>query len=137
MRDRLALVQQRIERDFAEPRLRFPGLEFRPVDKWAQVHPPVDPFPIGAEEIDDDYVCISGGHSFRVGSDLGDEEVTVEVASQLQDDPMDRRGGAVAEPDRPGGDHGGAGAAAERGGRRAARRRRPVRAGGRTLPAAR
>jgi len=92
VRDRLTLVQQRIERDFTEPRLHFPGLEFRPVDDWAQVHPPVDPSLIGAEEIDDDFVCISGGHSFRVSSDLGDEEITVEVASQLQDDAMDRWG---------------------------------------------
>ncbi len=92
VRDGLALIQQRIERDFAEPRLRFPGLEFRPVAEWAHVQPPVDPSPTGAEGSDDDYVCISGGHSFRVSSDLGDEEIAVEVASQLQDDAMDQLG---------------------------------------------
>jgi hypothetical protein len=92
VRDRLTLVQQRIERDFAEPRLCFPGLEFRPAEEWEWVRPSVDPSLIAAKEIDDDYVCISGGHSFRVGSDLGDEEIAVEVASQLQDDAMDRLG---------------------------------------------
>jgi hypothetical protein len=92
VRDHLVLVQQRIERDFAEPRLRFPGLEFHPVAEWDQVHPPVGPSSTGAEEIDDDYVCTSGGHAFRVSSDLDDEEIAVEVASRLQDDVMDRLG---------------------------------------------
>jgi hypothetical protein len=92
VRDGLALVRRRIERDFAEPRLEFPGLEFRPIDEWEQVHPTLDPSLIGASEIDDDLVCISGGHSFRVSTDLGVEEIAVEVTSRLQDDAIDRLG---------------------------------------------
>jgi len=55
------------------------------------VHPSADETLADADDTDD-YVCVSGGHSFRVHHRLGDEEIAVEVASQLQDDAMDQLG---------------------------------------------
>src|SRR3954471_11805705 len=83
----------RIESDFAEARLEFPGIAFRPASEWDEVHPPAGPAPVGGPEgAQGDLVAISGGHSFRVGGDLDDEQAAVEVASRLQDDVMDRLG---------------------------------------------
>jgi hypothetical protein len=83
----------RIERDFAEPRLQFPGLAFHPVSEWDEVHPPARPAPVGALDGEEgDLVALSGGHSFRVDADLDDEQAAVEVASRLQDDAIDRLG---------------------------------------------
>ena len=72
MEDRLTAVRLRIERDFAEPRLAFPGVAFR---RGAAV---------------DDLVCVSGGHEFAVDGGRGEEELAVEVADRLQDDAMDQ-----------------------------------------------
>jgi hypothetical protein len=84
---------RRIEGDFAEPRLQFPGIEFRPVAEWDDVHPPAGPAPIGEPDGDEgDLVAISGGHSFRLDGDLDDEQAAVEVASRLQDDAIDQLG---------------------------------------------
>lgn len=92
MEDLTELVR-RIERDFGELRLEFPGISFRPVAEWDDVHPPVGPVPAGYPgQENGDLVAISGGRSFRVGGDLDDEEAAVEVASQLQDDVIDRLG---------------------------------------------
>lgn len=93
MTDRLALARQRIERDFDEQRLQFPGLSIRPAREWVDIHPPaVPPPPAAAAEEDDDLVGVSGGHSFRIDSGLGDEEILVSVVSRLQDDAIDRLG---------------------------------------------
>jgi hypothetical protein len=74
---------RRIESDFADPRLEFPGIAFRPVEEWD-----------GGQRDEDsgDLVAISGGHSFRVSGDFGDEEAAVEIADRLQDDVIDRLG---------------------------------------------
>lgn len=93
MEDRFTLVCQRLERDFGEPRLEFPGVSLRPAIEWTDLHPPVVPLPDdAAAEVDTDLVSISGGHSFRIDGRLGDEEIAVEIASRLQDDAMDRLG---------------------------------------------
>lgn len=89
----LARLVRRIESDFAEPRLEFPGIAFRPVAEWNDVHPPVGPVPDGYPGDDHgDLVAISGGHSFRIIGVLDVEEVVVDVAGNLQDDAIDRLG---------------------------------------------
>jgi hypothetical protein len=89
----LSRLVRRIESDFAEPRLQFPGIAFRPVSEWNEVHPPAGPEPGGEPDADDgDLVAISGGHSFRVDGDLDAEQAAVEVASRLQDDAIDQLG---------------------------------------------
>lgn len=93
MEDRFALICQRIERDFSEPRLEFPGVSLLQASEWSRVHPPVAPHPVdAADELDTDLVSISGGHSFRVDGRLGDEEIAVDITSRLQDDAIDRLG---------------------------------------------
>jgi hypothetical protein len=89
----LSRLVSRIESDFADPRLQFPGVGFRPVSEWNEVHPPAGPEPAGEPDGDEgDLVAISGGHSFRVDGDLDEEQAAVEVASRLQDDAIDRLG---------------------------------------------
>jgi hypothetical protein len=89
----LSRLVRRIEGDFAEARLQFPGIAFRPVSEWDDVHPPAGPVPGGEPDGGEgDLVAISGGHSFRVDGDLDDEQAAVEVASHLQDDAIDRLG---------------------------------------------
>jgi|SRR4051812_44996300 alpha-beta hydrolase superfamily lysophospholipase len=79
--DDVRRLVRRIESDFADPRLEFPGIALRPVSEWDDVHPPAS-----------DLVAISGGHSFRVDGDLDEEQAAVEVASRLQDDAIDQLG---------------------------------------------
>jgi len=74
----LARVRRRIERDFGEPRLAFPGLAFRPIAQWS------------GDPDDQDFLAISGGHEFRIDHTEGVEQTVVFVADQLRDDAIDQ-----------------------------------------------
>jgi hypothetical protein len=90
MDDRLTAVRLRIERDFAEPRLEFPGLAFRSARGWRRAHPFPPELGPAPDDRATDLVCVSGGHAFSVDGELGEEELAVFVAGTVQDDAMDQ-----------------------------------------------
>jgi hypothetical protein len=103
MDDRLAAVIRRVERDFSDPRLHFPGIGFLPATEWLRLYPeaPTASTSSGGgasggsavpttEYRPSDLVCVSGGHSFLVDGAAGDEAMLVAVVSTLQDDAMDQ-----------------------------------------------
>ena len=89
MESRTDEITQRIARDFADPRLAFPGLRFAPANEWTNLVPAADNTPRGNDGYHEtDLVCISGRHSFLVDGADDDEHILVAVASMLQDDAI-------------------------------------------------
>jgi hypothetical protein len=97
--DFLREIQRRVDADFAEPSLGYPGLTFITYAEWVAdpaESVPGAPLPVHPDEAwspDDDSeerpVCVAGGHSFPVSLHSGAAHALVAVASALQDDVMD------------------------------------------------
>ena len=80
--DLLQEIRRRVDADFAEPSLGYPGLTFISYSEWTADS--------DHHDCDDTPVCVAGGHSFPVSLRSGVEEAVVTIVSALQDDVMDQ-----------------------------------------------
>ena len=91
--DLLQEIRRRVDADFAEPSLGYPGLTFITHSEWMADS--------DNDDCDDTPVCVAGGHSFPVSLRSGIEEAVVAVVSTLQDDVMDHLNRPWPELDGP------------------------------------
>lgn len=92
--DQLHEMRRRIDRDFADPRLDYPGITFLSYREWisdsGEGTSGVQRTDLASEENQDDPVCVVGGRSFPVSLREGLPSALVAVVSALQDEVMDR-----------------------------------------------